>query len=140
MAIIFLIYSWYPCSPAGDKCFNLSTCWPNLVIFCFLKKNRFPVLQKRSSQDCFHNSASVRNTACLCAQLSRLCLTLCDPGDCSLPGSSVHGILHARLLWVACPPPGDLIEPGNQTYSFCITGGFFTPEPPGKSVLNTSEL
>ena len=31
-----------------------------------------------------------------------LCLTLCDPMDCSLPGSSVHGILQARTLeWVA---------------------------------------
>ena len=30
------------------------------------------------------------------------CLTLCDPTDCSLPGSSVHGILQARMLeWVA---------------------------------------
>ena len=30
------------------------------------------------------------------------CLTLCDPGDCSLPGSSVHGIFQARILeWVA---------------------------------------
>ena len=32
------------------------------------------------------------------------CLTLCDPLDCSLPGSSVHGILQARILeWVAVP-------------------------------------
>ena len=30
------------------------------------------------------------------------CLTLCDPMDCSLPGSSLHGILQARVLeWVA---------------------------------------
>ena len=36
---------------------------------------------------------------CLVAQL---CLTLCDPIDCSLPGSSAHGILQARILeWVA---------------------------------------
>ena len=28
----------------------------------------------------------------------QLCLTLCDPLDCSLPGSSVHGILQARVL------------------------------------------
>ena len=36
--------------------------------------------------------------------VSWLCLTLCDPMDCSLPGSSVHGILQARLLeWVAIP-------------------------------------
>ena len=33
-----------------------------------------------------------------------LCLTLCDPMDCSPPGSSVHGILQARILeWVAIP-------------------------------------
>ena len=32
------------------------------------------------------------------------CLTLCDPMDCSLPGSSVHGIFQARILvWVAIP-------------------------------------
>ena len=31
-------------------------------------------------------------------------LTLCDPMDCSLPGSSVHGVLQARVLeWVAIP-------------------------------------
>ena len=34
----------------------------------------------------------------------QLCLTLCDSMDCSLPGSSVHGILQARILeWVAIP-------------------------------------
>ena len=38
------------------------------------------------------------------ACLVQLCLALCDPIDCSLPGSSVHGILHARILeWVAIP-------------------------------------
>ena len=35
-------------------------------------------------------------------EVSQSCLTLCDPGDCSPPGSSVHGILQARILeWVA---------------------------------------
>ena len=34
--------------------------------------------------------------------VAQLCPTLCDPMDCSPPGSSVHGILHARILgWVA---------------------------------------
>ena len=33
---------------------------------------------------------------------AQLCLSLCDPMDCSLPGSSVHGILQTRILqWVA---------------------------------------
>ena len=39
-----------------------------------------------------------------CAQSLQLCPILCDPVDCSPPGSSVHGILQARILeWVAMP-------------------------------------
>ena len=38
---------------------------------------------------------------CVCVLVAQLCLTLCDPMDCSPPGSSVHGILQARRLeWV----------------------------------------
>ena len=37
-------------------------------------------------------------------KVTELCLTLCDPMHCSLPGSSVHGILQARILeWIAFP-------------------------------------
>ena len=36
------------------------------------------------------------------SEVAQSCLTLCDPMDCSLPGSSLHGILQARVLeWVA---------------------------------------
>ena len=39
---------------------------------------------------------------CVCVQLLQSCLTLCYPMNCSLPGSSVHGIFLARMLeWVA---------------------------------------
>ena len=42
--------------------------------------------------------------ACMHATLRQSCLTLCNPMDCSPPGSSVHGILQARILeWVAQP-------------------------------------
>ena len=38
----------------------------------------------------------------LWSEVAQLCPTLCDPGDCSPPGSSVHGIFQARMLeWVA---------------------------------------
>ena len=48
----------------------------------------------------------------MCAKLLQLCPTLHDPVDCSLLGSSVHGILQARILkWVAFPSPGDLPDP-----------------------------
>ena len=47
--------------------------------------------------------------------VTQLCSTLCDPMDCSLPGSSVHGILQARILeWVAIPFSRDLPNPGTE--------------------------
>ena len=40
----------------------------------------------------------------VCAKSLQSYLTLCDPMDCSPPGSSVHGILQARILeWVTMP-------------------------------------
>ena len=45
--------------------------------------------------------------------VTQACPTLFDPVDCSLPGSSVHGILQARILeWIAFPSPEDLPAPG----------------------------
>ena len=45
--------------------------------------------------------------------MAQSCLILCDPMDCSLPGSSVHGIFQARVLgWAAIPSPRDLPDPG----------------------------
>ena len=47
---------------------------------------------------------SVNQTTCMHAKSLQSCPTLCDPIDCSLRGSSVHGILQARILeWVAMP-------------------------------------
>ena len=40
----------------------------------------------------------------MCTKSLQSCPTLCDPMDCSLPGSSVHGILQAVILeWIASP-------------------------------------
>ena len=65
-----------------------------------------------------------------CAELclvAQLCPTLCDPMDCSLPGSSVRGDSLGKNTAVACraPPPGDLPNPGIETRS-PIGGIFFT--------------
>ena len=59
------------------------------------------------------------------------CTTLCDPLDCSSPGSPVRGILQARILeWAAtAPPPGDLPDPGIKPTSLispALVGRFFT--------------
>ena len=45
----------------------------------------------------------------------------CGPMDCSLPGSSVHGISQARILkWVAISFSGGSSQPRDQTHVFCI--------------------
>ena len=51
------------------------------------------VLTQNSSLDLPHNKSFI----CMCA-CAQSCLTLCDPMDCSLPGSSVYGILQGRIL------------------------------------------
>ena len=62
--------------------------------------------------------------------------------DCGPPGSSVHGILPARILeWVAMPSSRGSSQPRDPTRiscSSCIAGGFFTAEPPGKSYFGYS--
>ena len=58
-------------------------------------------------------------------QIAQLCLTLCDPMECSLPGSSVHGILQARILeWVAISFSRESSRPRKDIY-YC----FFTSVP-----------
>ena len=53
--------------------------------------------------------------------------------DCSPPGSSVHGILQARILeWVTIPCCGGSSWPRDRMHVFCIVGRFFTTEPPEK--------
>ena len=59
--------------------------------------------------------------------VAQLCLTLCNPMNCSPPGSSVHGIFQARILeWVASPSPGKSSRLRDQTWVSCMAGGFFT--------------
>ena len=69
-------------------------------------------------------------------KLFRSCLTLCNPMDCSSPGSSVHGMLQARILeWVATPSSGDLADPGIQPEPLCLLhlpAGSLPLAPPGK--------
>ena len=58
--------------------------------------------------------------------VAQMCPTLCDPTDCSPPGSSVHGILQARILvWDAMPSSRGPSPPSDRTRVSCITGRFF---------------
>ena len=61
------------------------------------------------------------------------CPTVCDPMDCSPPGSSVHGIFRARILeWVAISFSRGFSRPRDRTCVCCTAGNFFTTEPSGK--------
>ena len=64
---------------------------------------------------------------CVCVLIAQWCLTLCDPMDQSPPGSSVHGILQARILeWVAISFYRGSSQSRDGTWVSCITGRLFT--------------
>ena len=59
--------------------------------------------------------------------VAQLCLILWDPMDCSPPGSSVHGILQARILeWIAILFSRGSFQPRDWTQVSCIAGRFLT--------------
>ena len=90
-----------------------------LYYFCF--SNFLPFLRLVNSFLCCIFLCAV---LCLVIQLYP---TLCDPMDCSPPGSSVHGILQARMLeWVAIPSSRSAYEPKVWTQVSHIACRFFT--------------
>ena len=61
------------------------------------------------------------------SEVTQSCRTLCDAMDCSLPGSSVHGILQTRVLeWVAVFFSKTSSQPRDQTWVSHIAGRCFT--------------
>ena len=73
-------------------------------------------------------------------QVAESCPALRAPMNCSQPGSSVHGILQARILeWVAMPSSRESSQPRGQTCISALAGRFFTTEPLGKPLLKEKE-
>ena len=60
------------------------------------------------------------------------CPTLCDPMNCSLPGSFVHGKSSGKNYLLPRPPPGDLPNPGIKPRSASLQADSLPSEPPGK--------
>ena len=77
----------------------------------------------------------------MCVLVAQSCLTLCEPMDCSLLGSSVHGILQARIYWSGqeipfsreSSQPG--IEPGSPALQPLPHS--LLSEPPRKCIYNS---
>ena len=73
------------------------------------------------------------NSLPVCVSVAQSCLTLCNSMDCSPPGSSVHGILQARILeWVAIPFSRGSSWHRDRTWVSCIASRFLPSVPPGK--------
>ena len=73
------------------------------------------------------------------ALVAQVCPTLCSPMHCSPPGSSVHGILQARILeWVVTSRGSSW--PGIEPTSPALAGRFFTVEPPGKLLIGCDAM
>ena len=67
------------------------------------------------------------------------CPTLCDPTDCSLPGSFVGSSRQEHWSGLPFPSPGESSRPGTELKSpasLALAGGFFTIESPGKPITN----
>ena len=80
-------------------------------------------------------SFSFYSPVCVCAQL---CLTLCNPMDCSLPAPlSMEFSKQEYWSGLLCPSPGDLPNPGIEPTSPALAGGFFAAcIPPGSPLLS----
>ena len=74
---------------------------------------------------------SLPNTFCYCCLVAQACPTLCQPVDCSFPGSSVHGVSQA-WEWVAISSSMGPSQPRDRICVFCIAGRFFITKTPGK--------
>ena len=71
---------------------------------------------------------------CLYVKSLQSCLTLWDPMDCSPSGSSVHGILQARILeWIAIPFSRDLPNPGIKLGFPALQVDSLPSKPPGSA-------
>ena len=67
------------------------------------------------------------------SEVAQSCPTLCDPMNCSLPGSSIHVIFQTKVWeWVEFPSPGDLPDPGIKPRSPALQAGALPSELPGK--------
>ena len=129
--ISHVISAWYPC----DQCMinHVISVWSARFGFftgCVVCKYCVPLcsfsfnaLKRVSEKAIFHSDEiqSIKCTfygtcfwhqvyelfACVCS-VTQSCPTLCELLDCSPPGSSVHGVLQAKILeWIPYPTLGD---------------------------------
>ena len=113
-------------STVNNRCWHFKLTFNFSEPGCYFWLGCVETMQNESSLNNFHTV--------LCGAVSQSCTTLCDPMDCSLPGSSIRGIFQARLLeWVAMPSCKESSWPRDRiqvSYASCI----------GRQILATSTL
>ena len=113
---------------------SLNTLWHKRVLSVLFA---FPALHWESTISSRCPSSFLQSASVLFAEVkvAQSCSALCSPMDCSLPGSSVHGSLQARILvWVAVPFSRDLPNPGMEPKSSVLQADSLPSEPPGNSI------
>ena len=97
-------------------------CWRTdaFELWCWRRLLRVPWIARRSTQSILKERKEE-------SEVAQSCLTLCDPMDCRLPGSSIHGIFQARVLeWGAISFSRGSFQPRDRTQVSRITGRCFT--------------
>ena len=79
------------------------------------------------------------------SEVAQSCPTLCDPMDCSLPGSSIHGIFQARVLeWGAIAFSAPTLQEARERREVCPTCQLLIPSLPAAGInphsLSSNEL
>ena len=114
-------------------------------VFCQKKKLFPPVWRAIFSQNSTGFCTHLHNSSlCMCGRSPQSCPTPCDPKDCSPLGSSVHGILQARILeWVALPSSSRSSPPKGSNPISCHLlhwqAGSLPLEPSGKAPCNPTQ-
>ena len=74
------------------------------------------------------------------SEVAQSCPTLRDPMDCSLPGSSIHGIFQARVLeWVPLPSPKPLLDTYIKAHCYISSCQGFYSHQCGKHTVYTND-
>ena len=108
------------------------TCTPMFISALFIIAKVWKQPKCPSTDKCINK---IYVYVCERVLVTQSCPTLCNPVDCTPPGSSVHAILQARILeWVAISSSRRSSQPRDWTHVFCTAGRFFTTELPRKPV------
>ena len=117
--------SWPHSLPSCHQAAPSSHC-PAICSYCLFRKNKF--WNPHHAPLCGH---TVPCNVLTLHSVTHSCLTLCDPMDCSLPGSSAHGILQARRLECCRALLQGIFPTQDQTQVFHIAGNSLPSAPPG---------